>query len=216
MSPISEAKKRANKKWNDANMKERYDRVQLVLAKGRKAELQAFAERHGQSVNGFVSGLIDEALVCAEAEGQSGGSAPAVSPTADDGMGAGYGFSAGSSEDMLYSRIMSQWGDDFQTALSNTGQSPLEFIEQAVGERIERERKPPIPQWIAERYPGEKYPVLQTVRAIQGDMNAQRRLRASMTQDQQVEWDNEFRRELDEERRQRVGQEATTCNLPLD
>lgn len=60
MSPMSEAKKRANKKWNDANMKERYDRVQLVLPKGRKAELQAAAERHGQSVNGLINGLIDK------------------------------------------------------------------------------------------------------------------------------------------------------------
>lgn len=62
MAPMSDAKKKANKKWNDANMKERYDRVQLVLPKGRKAELQTAAERHGQSVNGFISSLIDEAL----------------------------------------------------------------------------------------------------------------------------------------------------------
>lgn len=62
MSPMSEAKKKANKKWNDANMKERYDRVQLVLPKGRKAELQALAEQRGQSVNGFINRLIDDAL----------------------------------------------------------------------------------------------------------------------------------------------------------
>lgn len=67
MSAMSEAKKRANKKWNDANMKERYDRVQLVLPKGRKAELQAAAEQHGQSVNGFINSLIDEALECERA-----------------------------------------------------------------------------------------------------------------------------------------------------
>lgn len=62
MSPMSDARKRANKKWNDANMKERYDRVQLVLPKGRKAELQEVAERHNQSVNAFIVALIDEAL----------------------------------------------------------------------------------------------------------------------------------------------------------
>lgn len=62
MSPISDARKRANKKWNDANMKERYDRVQLVLPKGRKAELQEIAERHNQSVNAFILSLIDDAL----------------------------------------------------------------------------------------------------------------------------------------------------------
>lgn len=48
MAPISEARKRANKKWNDAHMKERYDRVQLVLPKGKKEDLQAIAERHGR------------------------------------------------------------------------------------------------------------------------------------------------------------------------
>lgn len=62
MPPISEARKRANKKWNDAHMKERYDRVQLVLPKGRKEELQAVAERHGQSVNAFMISLLDAAL----------------------------------------------------------------------------------------------------------------------------------------------------------
>lgn len=62
MAPISEARKRANKKWNDAHMKERYDRVQLVLPKGRKEDLQAIAERHGQSVNAFMISLLDAAL----------------------------------------------------------------------------------------------------------------------------------------------------------
>ena len=49
--PISEAKKRANKKWNDAHMKERYDRVQLVLPAGQKATVEAAAKEAGESVN---------------------------------------------------------------------------------------------------------------------------------------------------------------------
>ncbi len=56
--PISEAKKRANKKWNDAHMKERYDRVQLVLPAGRKATLDAAAAAAGESVNGYVQRAI--------------------------------------------------------------------------------------------------------------------------------------------------------------
>ena len=56
--PISEAKKRANKKWNDAHMKERYDRVQLVLPAGRKAILDAAAADAGESVNGYVQRAI--------------------------------------------------------------------------------------------------------------------------------------------------------------
>lgn len=49
-------------------------------------------------------------------------------------------------------------------------------------------------------------------------MNAQRLLHASMTQEQITEWNKEFRRELDEERREGAGQDTpkSTCNLPLD
>lgn len=91
MAPMSDAKKKANKKWNDANMKERYDRVQLVLPKGRKAELQTAAERHGQSVNGFISSLIDEALKH-ELAGVLHDDLPACGTGAEDGQrGAGGG-----------------------------------------------------------------------------------------------------------------------------
>lgn len=59
---MTEAKKRANKKWNDANMTERYDRIQLVVPKGRKEDIKKEAERRGESVNSFINGLIDAAL----------------------------------------------------------------------------------------------------------------------------------------------------------
>lgn len=89
MSPMSEARKRANKKWNDANMKERYDRVQLILPKGRKAELQAIAEKHGQSVNGFINSLIDAALN-SELDSTSPVQSPGDAPTqVHGGQGAG-------------------------------------------------------------------------------------------------------------------------------
>ena len=45
--PISEAKKKANKKWNDENMKDRYDRIQIVVPKGQKGIIQAAAEAMG-------------------------------------------------------------------------------------------------------------------------------------------------------------------------
>lgn len=207
------AKTKTSSKVKDRYNAKAYDEIKVRVAKGRKAELQAFVERHGQSVNGFINSLIDEAL-----EREQAGGVPAGSPAAEDRPGGGSGFSSGSSEENICSRSTSQWGDDFQTALSDAGQTEEEYIVQAVRERIERERKPPIPQWITERYPGEKWPVLQAVRAIQGNMNAQRRLRASMTQEQRVEWDNEFRRELDEELREGTGQDTqkSVCNLPLD
>ena len=59
---ISEAKKRANKKWNDANMTERYDRLNILVPKGRKAAIQAASDAAGQSLNGFVTTAIDERI----------------------------------------------------------------------------------------------------------------------------------------------------------
>lgn len=58
--PISEAKKRANKKWNDANMKDRYDRVQLVLPKGLKEKWQASAQQAGLSLNAYILEAVEE------------------------------------------------------------------------------------------------------------------------------------------------------------
>ena len=50
-----------------------YDRINLTVPKGRKAELQAIAERHGQSVNGFINSLIDEAMEREQAQQAGGG-----------------------------------------------------------------------------------------------------------------------------------------------
>ena len=60
--PMSEAKRQANKKWNDANMKERYDRIQLVVPKGKKELIQICAKCQGESVNGLINRLIDAEL----------------------------------------------------------------------------------------------------------------------------------------------------------
>ncbi len=69
--PLSDARKRANKKWNDANLKEKYDRIQLVVPKGQKERIQAAAAHTGESVNGFINRLID-----AEIERLGGGTFP--------------------------------------------------------------------------------------------------------------------------------------------
>ena len=58
MPAMSEAKKRANKKWNDANLKERYDRIQLVIPKGRKQDVEDFAKKQGKTVNGLLNWLL--------------------------------------------------------------------------------------------------------------------------------------------------------------
>jgi len=56
--PLSEARKRANKKWNDENMAKKYDRIQLVVPKGRKADIEAYAKAKGESVNGLMNMLL--------------------------------------------------------------------------------------------------------------------------------------------------------------
>lgn len=76
MRKYTDAKKEGNRKWDAANL----DRISVALPKGRKAELQAVAERHGQSVNGFINGLIDKAL------------------EEEDTGGPGFGFSGQSQE----------------------------------------------------------------------------------------------------------------------
>ena len=60
--PMSEARKRANKKWNDENMTKKYDRIQLVVPKGRKIDIEAYAKGRGESVNGLMNVLLCNAL----------------------------------------------------------------------------------------------------------------------------------------------------------
>lgn len=60
--PYTEAQKRATAKYNA----KAYDRIEIKVAKGRKAEIQAFAESCGESVNAFVTRLIDQAMEAGE------------------------------------------------------------------------------------------------------------------------------------------------------
>ncbi len=39
-----------------------YDRIQLVVKKGKKEEIKACAEKHGYSLNSFVNEAIDEKM----------------------------------------------------------------------------------------------------------------------------------------------------------
>lgn len=56
---ISEARKKANKKWNDENLKKRYDRIQIVVPKGKKELIQAAAHEANESVNSYINKAID-------------------------------------------------------------------------------------------------------------------------------------------------------------
>lgn len=105
-----------------------YDEIKVRVPKGRKAELQSFVERHGQSVNGFINSLIDEAME-REKAGAAGGAStgvPVVSPAVEDGQGAVMVSVEGSPEENICSRFTSLTRTD-----SSTGQSDdePEFIK---------------------------------------------------------------------------------------
>ncbi len=55
---ISEARKRANKKW----ITEKTENITLRVPKGKKIVIQNYAAEHGESTNAFINRVIDEAM----------------------------------------------------------------------------------------------------------------------------------------------------------
>ena len=55
---VSKAQQRAVNKY----MKSNYDRVNLVMPKGKKDIIQAHAAQQGESVNAYINRAIDEAM----------------------------------------------------------------------------------------------------------------------------------------------------------
>lgn len=55
---VSKAQQKAVHKY----VRENYDRVEVTLPKGKKAEVKAHADAQGESVNGFISRAIDETM----------------------------------------------------------------------------------------------------------------------------------------------------------
>ena len=60
MPEISEARKRANKKWNDENLSTSYDHIHLALPAGYKDRLKAAADREDETVNKYIRKAIDQ------------------------------------------------------------------------------------------------------------------------------------------------------------
>ncbi|MCL2342862.1 MAG: hypothetical protein FWC62_03060 [Firmicutes bacterium] len=54
----TEAQKKATAKYK----KKAYDRLEIIVPKGKKADLQIHAGSKGESLNGFVNRAIDEAV----------------------------------------------------------------------------------------------------------------------------------------------------------
>ncbi len=69
--PVSEARKRANAKYNQ----KAYDRIELKVKKGEKEEIRKYAEANGESINGFINRAIKEAM-----EGKSSAPVQKVAP----------------------------------------------------------------------------------------------------------------------------------------
>ena len=56
--PISEARRKANERYNA----KAYDEIKVRVPKGHKAELHAHAEQRNESLNGFINRAIDAQL----------------------------------------------------------------------------------------------------------------------------------------------------------
>lgn len=55
---ISEARKRANKKW----ITEKTENITFRVPKGKKALIQKYAADHGESTNAFINRAVDETM----------------------------------------------------------------------------------------------------------------------------------------------------------
>ncbi len=54
----TEARKNGNKKWDAANL----DRISIAIPKGKKEEIKSHADKHNESINGFINRAIREAI----------------------------------------------------------------------------------------------------------------------------------------------------------
>ena len=56
--PASKAQQKAVSKYMKAN----YDEIKIRIPKGQKNAVQAFAQERGESVNGLIWGLLQDAM----------------------------------------------------------------------------------------------------------------------------------------------------------
>jgi len=58
MSPVSKNQQKSVNKYIQKN----YDRINLTLPRGKKAEIQEHAQANGESVNAFIARAIDKTM----------------------------------------------------------------------------------------------------------------------------------------------------------
>lgn len=54
--PLSEARKKANRKYND----KAYDNIVVKVKKGKREQINEYAKSKGMSTNGYINKLIDD------------------------------------------------------------------------------------------------------------------------------------------------------------
>ena len=59
MSPISDARRRANEKYNS----KAYDEIKVRVSKGNKEQIISHASLRGESLNGFINRAISETMM---------------------------------------------------------------------------------------------------------------------------------------------------------
>lgn len=59
-------------KWQNDYIARAYDRINLTVPKGRKATIEARAKETGESVNGYINGLIRADVGLQEEEWKNG------------------------------------------------------------------------------------------------------------------------------------------------
>ena len=62
--PASKAQIKATNKYNASA----YDRLNIVVPKGRRDVIKAFADQHGESINGLVNSLLRREIGLTEDE----------------------------------------------------------------------------------------------------------------------------------------------------
>ena len=81
---VSESRKKANLKWDAANL----DRLSIATAKGKKEEIKAAAAAAGESMNQYIVNAIDQRMsgnsskAAQEPAGAHGGSGNVLTPEA--------------------------------------------------------------------------------------------------------------------------------------
>lgn len=59
---MAEKEKFNKTKYQNEYISKNYDSLRIVVSKGKKAKIKAYADSKGESINGFVNKAIDKAM----------------------------------------------------------------------------------------------------------------------------------------------------------